>query len=61
MWMSITQMEVNASLIGDDEESEENDQLDTDEDQISETATAELLCRHHDMGHISFAKLQQMA
>ena len=48
----LTQMEVNASLIGDEEESEENDQLDTDEDQISETATAELLCCQHDMGHI---------
>ena len=32
-----------------------------EEDQISETATAELLRRHHDMGHISFTKLQQMA
>ena len=32
-----------------------------EEDRIQETATAELLHRHHDMGHISFAKLQVMA
>ena len=96
-------MEVDASLICDDEESEKNDQMDIEmdidemekewtissndpspqsfdlngpmttymedapnvirdeEDQILEMATAELLHRHHDMGHISFAKLQQMA
>ena len=32
-----------------------------EEDRIAETATAELLRRHYDMGHISFTKLQQMA
>ena len=32
-----------------------------EEDRITETPTAELLRYHYDMGHISFAKLQQMA
>ena len=32
-----------------------------EEDRLTETPTAELLRRHYDMGHISFAKLQQMA
>ena len=32
-----------------------------EEDHIAETATAELLCCHYDMGHTSFTKLQQMA
>ena len=32
-----------------------------EEDHIAETATAELLCCHYDMEHISFTKLQQMA
>ena len=32
-----------------------------EEDHITKTPTAELLHRHYDMGHISFAKLQQMA
>ena len=31
-----------------------------EEDHITETATAELLRHHYDMGHISFTKLQQM-
>ena len=102
----LTQMEVDASLISDDEESdwdvhelmdvdadtdgmiyEESKDADQDptprsfdlngpttsdlehlpniitdeEDRLTETPTAELLCRHYDMGHISFAKLQQMA
>ena len=102
----LTQMEVDASLISNDEESDQDeDQLtdmDTDdevrvsqesehmekdpvprsfnldgptttdvehiptiitdeEDRITETPTAELLRYHYDMGHISFAKLQQMA
>ena len=102
----LMQMEVDASLISDDEGSDwdehEQMEMDTDsdaitqnesmpadddpspqsfnlnglttsdmedapnviideEDCIAETATAELLCRHYDMGHISFTKLQQMA
>ena len=32
-----------------------------EEDRITETPTAELLRNHYDMGHISFAKLRQMA
>ena len=32
-----------------------------EEDRITKTPTVELLRRHNDMGHISFAKLQQMA
>ena len=32
-----------------------------EEDRITETPTAVLLRYHYDMGHISFAKLQQMA
>ena len=102
----LTQMEVDASLISNDEESEQDEDhltdMDTDdelrfsqesermekdpvprafnldgptttdvehiptiitdeEDRITETPTAELLRYHYDMGHISFAKLQQMA
>ena len=102
----LTQMEVDASLISDNEESDQDVQeltdVDTDtdgmiyeeskdavqdptprsfdlngpttsdlehlpniitdeEDHLTETPTAELLHRHYDMGHISFAKLQQMA
>ena len=102
----LTQMEVDASLISDDEESDQfenqHTDMDTDgesrtsqesehtekdpvprsfnldgptttdvehipniitdeEDRITETPTAELLRYHYDMGHISFAKLQQMA
>ena len=95
----LTQMEVDAAMIRDGEESEQEHILDSigkeeewipsteespsprtfdlngptttmiedapnividEEDQIQETGTAELLRHHHDMGHISFAKLQVM-
>lgn len=35
--------------------------IEDEEERINETATAELLRRHHEMGHISFRKLQEMA
>ena len=102
----LTQMEVDASLISDDEELDQDEHEPTDidpdidtmtyeesehtdkdpapqsfdldgpmtmdlehvpniiadeEDCITETPTAELLRCHYDLGHISFAKLQQMA